>query len=1760
MALQLTLLFASYFSIYHSNSLFVHSKSTKAFYADFDVTKLPNGAIYPDSPLFANIFFKNGTMTQFAKDFAANKYVWNEDFCLLDSDGDGLTNGDELGDPCCYWSSGNPASRRYLLSELSDPSDNSSIANFASATNVSVVEGLVAIPTHFSIELKWKLSNDTTNLVCYYQIQMSTLNALGYTTVMYKTHNANSYTRYNLDQNTTYSFRILPYNKFKGYSWYGVGKQSIIFAKTSVDPYGQGIGDDCPSNVITWSELSSNQTIFNFTSQVIVTTTTNFTVCTNQSSVQQVNVSRTEYECQYHYFITECTKSNSTESGLNITICNTTAVTVDDLCDWFYDCEFPCDYNTTENCTTQITNCDEFTYQEPDCINTTITRTYDCFERTVNTTRETNTTSIVCSETSISSNTSRNVFTIPNNYTVILDTSSPMLQDVQVFGCLIFSDEIDIEMHFETMVVTGLLQIGNETHPYKHNATITLHGQKNEFSEKGLGNKNIAITSGGVLSLHGKPHQITWTLLQKTTKVGDTIISVIQDTMWDVGDEIVLASTDYDMNQAERRTIIRRFNGTTFELHTPLLYSHYADTEYYTKSNGTVVEFDQRGEVGLLTHNIRIQGDQDSDFTLFGGHTIYMKTSKYIKLNNVEFRRMGQAGVLGRYPVHFHMFGNASTSYIKKLSIHDTYQRAVTFHGVHGLHAEGIVAYNNFGHAFFLEDAVEEGNLIENCLGLVTKAIPDSRAILTPTNFDSSPATFWMTNPNNILINNRAAGSAGSGIWYQLEPYSLGPNMSPYIQPRKWYWGKFFNNTVHSNAIHGLNLWHDFFVCTDPRLEIFKGIYCGTKENPWAVAEFTKLVSFRNRQQGQFAYVQGDIRMKDSIYADNPIGYTFNVIHQDSFTVKDCIFIGESNNRGNTNNCQNGCYRCGNDYKNLNSTYNRSFANYRSQPIVGIQFHRDGKPLLLDGVEFFNYVDNCDRRANALDIKNDVMAQMEQGDYKVKNLKFHNSNILYLLVGKSSYLVDNYKHAIIIDLDGCLSNSLTLPSGFNPINARIIPANLIMVNFEKCFYVNVWNAYICDQSVNWSNFDVTTPAITNSVDSTRVNSTNGFYEDLQGQLTSGGEWRYRGRFLDNSAFNYTFEWLGKVGTPEKINLIWKGTNPITLTLKITMWGPVSINIVTNKEELILSPSNRTDGSATYNCKTNTVSLTVQSSSTLFIKDATYVPPELDCITFDNSLCSNFSNCGGPKRGKCVGLNECVCRWGWTESDCSTYHCAHRDWCGGHGTCIGPNICRCFPGFAGTMCNKIEEFELFNRVLAFGDIHIRTLDNQNYTFNSVGEFYLYKSQEFSLQGRLKQCTPTSKTSCMKAISFSNGNDTVVVTSDGKSKVLVYVNQALVDLSKTTVNMVGIEQNSTFKIPSNLQTFYDQIKYQRDPDTNEIPVLPKESLQYKPPAQAIYVLNGGATIVEEQDTSNFVYSENGTVIPFNVIVIKFSVGFKGQIRLKNDGVGWLSVSFSPSKDTNYTGSERGGLYGTLDSNPNNEFTLRNGFVLTTPSALEVHSIFGESWRVPKTESKFFYTPPESYESLNPTDFVPAMTATTDNKTLQELAERVCSNLGLTAEFYESCLFDVIQTGDVEFAKASAGAAAQDQCETNSTACQTFTCPNFCNLHGKCTTGKCYCEIGWTGDDCGTVSNILQLIGIIIGSILGSICVILCLCVCVSCSLYGFSKRQKRIKRFFRMVSIVPTQFNKEDELTDMDFDVQNIHMSDPNYGELLFTKKR
>lgn len=48
----------------------------------------------------------HGPLNVFGRDFAAAGLKWTRDLCEMDSDGDGLTNGVELGDPLCMWSRG----------------------------------------------------------------------------------------------------------------------------------------------------------------------------------------------------------------------------------------------------------------------------------------------------------------------------------------------------------------------------------------------------------------------------------------------------------------------------------------------------------------------------------------------------------------------------------------------------------------------------------------------------------------------------------------------------------------------------------------------------------------------------------------------------------------------------------------------------------------------------------------------------------------------------------------------------------------------------------------------------------------------------------------------------------------------------------------------------------------------------------------------------------------------------------------------------------------------------------------------------------------------------------------------------------------------------------------------------------------------------------------------------------------------------------------------------------------------------------------------------------------------------------------------------------------------------------------------------------------------------------------------------------------------------------------------------------------------
>ena len=116
-------------------------------------------------------------------------------------------------------------------------------------------------------------------------------------------------------------------------------------------------------------------------------------------------------------------------------------------------------------------------------------------------------------------------------------------------------------------MVHGELEIGTAAKPFAHNATITLTDNVKDEQLMGMGDRGIML-SGGTLNLHGNRTN-TWSKLAKTAKAGSKDIDVLDAAQWRVGDEIVLASTDFNPRQAERRTITG-INGNAITLNEPL--------------------------------------------------------------------------------------------------------------------------------------------------------------------------------------------------------------------------------------------------------------------------------------------------------------------------------------------------------------------------------------------------------------------------------------------------------------------------------------------------------------------------------------------------------------------------------------------------------------------------------------------------------------------------------------------------------------------------------------------------------------------------------------------------------------------------------------------------------------------------------------------------------------------------------------------------------------------------------------------------------------------------------------------------------------------------------------------------------------------------------------------------------------------------------------------------------------------------------------
>jgi G8 domain len=663
---------------------------------------------------------------------------------------------------------------------------------------------------------------------------------------------------------------------------------------------------------------------------------------------------------------------------------------------------------------------------------------------------------------------------IANGKSVILDVSPPALGGLTINGTLRFSDAADVELTTEWVMIHGELAIGTEAKPHTRKATLTLTDNVKEEEMMGMGDRGIML-AGGTLNLHGdRTH--TWTKLAKTAEAGSTSIEVLNAAGWRVGDEIVLASTDYDPRQAERRTIAA-INGNVIALDRKLDYMHFGKITF---------DVDQRGEVGLLTRNIKIQASEDAAQTYFGGHIMAMVTSKMF-IEGVELNRMGQHMELARYPLHWHLAGDVKGQYIRNAAIHDTYNRCVTVHGTHNLRVENNVTYNTVGHCFFLEDGIETGNQFVRNLAIQTKCHPTKKCV--PTNLaangendytyenrlevrknsfsgkdtllpsDNTVASFWITNPDNTFIDNVAAGSDENGFWLSLPEHPngafLGTDQSKNTWPRRTRIREFKGNVAHSNFD---GFMFDRNINVDNTFGLAGNSYL-PKENPAdpnsksLETHFENLTTYKNRNGGFWG--RGELFVvKNLKTADNAIGFTMSsgAFGREAFTsvVTDSLFVGESENIGNPVTPEEKAYG--------RSLPKRLIPDF---PIHGYQYY--DYRVDVANTTFVNYQDNKQREAGALSWLLFTSSGVTT-ENTIKGAKYVNAKPVHFPRYDKRFDNDNrggsaYRTLAIHDLDGTttgVNNSYVLlhDGEFDS------PAT-----DETCKIQSTWNASVCTGDV-----------------------------------------------------------------------------------------------------------------------------------------------------------------------------------------------------------------------------------------------------------------------------------------------------------------------------------------------------------------------------------------------------------------------------------------------------------------------------------------------------------------------------------------------------------------------------------------------------------------------------------------------------------------------------------------------------------------------
>ena len=464
--------------------------------------------------------------------------------------------------------------------------------------------------------------------------------------------------------------------------------------------------------------------------------------------------------------------------------------------------------------------------------------------------------------------------------------------EVRANATLVFATHgAAIQLRLLGMTVRGELRAGTQDCPIHSPVTIELVGEKLKLEDRGSSLppevKGIYVTGNGVANMHGTSVGARgWTRLASPHAANATSLLVRAGAeAWLPGGRVVITTTHfrdhlkYSENEVRTITAVNAHSGhaacvadadalgrnpglcavTELSLDTPLAHAHYAHEEQAAYA----------AEVMLLSRSLVVRGSPDSEYSPgnltngfmnpsladctefkmnrpcadeildgYGGHILAEGLSATLHLSNVELYRMGQTNVRGRYPVHFHMMGEAAgRASARHVAVHHSFYRCFVMHGTNSSHVQLNAAFDVVGHCFYLEDGVEERNIIEGNLaahihflispetassagiaeGWITKREGEGYPVAMRTAFgqfqptfrriagrleepaDVVAAGFYISNLYNYFVDNAASGGWAGIIVPSLQaPVGLhrGVDLKPNGRPALL----FARNSAHSSG------------------------------------------------------------------------------------------------------------------------------------------------------------------------------------------------------------------------------------------------------------------------------------------------------------------------------------------------------------------------------------------------------------------------------------------------------------------------------------------------------------------------------------------------------------------------------------------------------------------------------------------------------------------------------------------------------------------------------------------------------------------------------------------------------------------------------------------------------------------------------------------------------------------------------------------------------------------------------------------------